>query len=351
MKLLVLCVMVFGLAQAQLGFFDLDGDEDTALRGTTSEVLPQCFSVPTGLCGDGGRTIYTVEGKQKGLIASYTFDDALGLDSSGNANHALHPAPGVGPGHDGHGQSAYFSGAEFFKIGHSSSFDGLRHITVSFWIYLLTDSIDAWRVVFRKGDEQEGIAPGLLLASDTRKLHAVCTSSKSGKVGLDSKTTIPLRRWTHVALTIDGSSLTIFINGIEDNTINVSGDVAFNQGAWYIGKDPFLPGTGMFLDDFKVYSEALEEPELQVEAASSLPGLGPNFLRLGCSSCTMKDAIARCAGWSKGGYHLCRTMELNGGGLIVARAMGYLDMSSEHWTAEDEEADIALTKLGLCCLD
>jgi hypothetical protein len=222
-------------------------------------------------------------------------------------------------------------------------------MTISFWIYLLTDSIDVWRVVFRKGDAEKDLTPTLLLSPDSRKLHARVSTTNPSKNGIDSITTIPLRRWTHVALTINYNVLSIFINGILDNEGMVTGEVQLNRGAWYVGKDLFLPGTGMFLDNFKIFSHALDEQALQIEASAALPGVGPNFVRLGCSSCVMKTAIERCA--ATGGYHLCRTMELNGGALIVARAMGYLSMSSEHWTAEDSEPPIDQTKLGLCCLD
>jgi hypothetical protein len=129
----------------------------------------------------------------------------------------------------------------------------------------------------------------------------------------------------------------------------LTGEVLLNTGSWFIGKDQFLPGTGMFLDNLKIFNKAFEEADLQVEASTALPGLGPNFLRLGCKSCEMKQAIERCA--QNGGYHLCRRIELNGGGLMIARAMGYLNMASDHWSAEDAEPNIALEKLGLCCLD
>jgi len=350
MKLcVVFCVALLAAVHAQLGFFDLGADEDTMLRGTTGAVLPQCMSVPAGMCGDGGRTIYTSDGQATNLLGYYSFDDSIGLDHSGNANHAHAPPPAVGPGHDGRGQSAAFSGGDFFRISHSPSFEGLRQMTVSFWVYLLTDSIDAWRVVFRKGEAEKDLTPTLLLSPDSRKVHARLSTSNPAKNGIDSVTAIPLRRWTHVALTVNYNVLSIYINGVLDNEGMVTGEVMLNSGDWFIGKDLFLPGTGMFLDNFKIFSHALDEQALQVEASGALPGLGPNFIRLGCTSCTMKTAIERCA--ATGGYHLCRKMELNGGGLMAARAMGYLEMSSENWAAEDEAVDIELRKLGLCCLD
>jgi len=348
MRLSVFLALV-GLCQAQFGFYDLSQDEGTRFHGNTGDRLPSCMSTPNGLCGDSGRTVYTLDGAQDHLVSWFTFDDAHGVDQSGHANHGLAPPPAFGPGHDGRGQSAHFGGTDTFVIPHSAELDSLHEITVSFWIYLLTDATDSWRVIFRKGDATEDLTPTLLLFPDSRKIHARLSTTDPSKHGLDSITAIPLRRWTHVAMVLNQNVVSLFINGVKDNEGMLSGTVQLNTGAMHVGKDPFLPGTGMFLDSFKIHSTALDEHSLQVEASSGLPGVGPNFLRLGCKQCEVHQAIEKCA--ATGGYHLCRRMELQGGGLIVARAMGYLDMSSEYWMAEDSEPEIALEKLGLCCLD
>jgi len=342
-------VAACGLVNAQFGFFDLNADEDTKLQGSTGDVFPQCFSLPTGFCGDGGRTLFTPDATQAGLVGFYDFDDADALDKSGNAIHPKSPPADFGPGHDGRGQSAHFGGSDSFKIPHVSAFDNMQQMTVSFWIYLLTEPTETFRVVFRKGDGQKDLTPTLMLLPDSNKLHALVSSTDESKNGVDSFTSIPLRRWTHVAVVLRYTQLSIFINGVKDAEGLISGDVLLNTGSWYVGKDLFLPGTGMFLDNFKIQSRAMDEGSLQVEASTALPGLGPNFVRLGCKSCEMRQAIEKCA--ATGGYHLCRRMELNGGGLMVARAMGYLNMASDQWNAEDEEPNITLEKLGLCCLD
>jgi hypothetical protein len=113
-------------------------------------VFPQCFSSPGGLCGDGGRTVFTADASIPNLVAYYDFDDAFGLDKSGYAGHPNAPQPDVGPGFDGRGQSARFGGSDSFVVPHTPVFDGLRQMAVSFWIYLLTEPTESWRIVFRK---------------------------------------------------------------------------------------------------------------------------------------------------------------------------------------------------------
>jgi len=336
-------------ATAQFGFYDLNSEEDTKFRGTTGNILPSCFSVPNGICGDSGRTVFSTDNSDANLLSWYTFDDAYGLDHSGNANHALTPPPNVGPGHDGRGQGAMFSGFDSFVVPNTPEMNNVRQLTVGFWIYLTSDSTDAWRVLFRKGDAQTDLTPTLLLFPDSRKLHVRLTTSDPSKNGLDSVTAVPLRRWTHIAVVLNYNVISLYINGIQDSQGMVTGQVVLNNGDIHFGKHPLHAGSGMFIDDVKVYSVAKDENSLQVEASMALPGFGPNFLRLGCKQCELQQAIENCA--STGGYHLCRRMELQGGGLVVARAMGYLDMSSDQWAAEDPAPTISLQKLGLCCLD
>jgi hypothetical protein len=346
---LVVVLALLGAASAQFGFYDLDAEEGTKFRGTTGDILPGCFSVPNGICGDSGRTVFAKDSHDANLLSWYTFDDAYGLDHSGNANHGLKPQPNVGPGHDGRGQSAQFSGFDSFTVPHTSEIDHLNKLTISFWIYLTSDATDSWRVIFRKGDATADLTPTLLLFPDSRKMHIRLSTTDPAKHGLDSVTAIPLRRWTHVAVVLNYNVISLFINGVKDNEGMVTGEVLLNTGNIYIGKHAFHAGTGMYLDDFKVYSVAQDEKQIQIEASSALPGFGSNFVRLGCKSCEMQQAIEKCAGTS--GYHLCRRMELQGGALLVARAMGYLDMSSDQWAAEDSAPLISLQKLGLCCLD
>jgi len=346
---LAVAVALVGVVVGQFGVFDLQANSDTMMVGTTETVLPSCFSTPNGFCANGGGAVFTPDGAQNDLIAWYNFDDAFGLDHSGHANHATNPVPDVGPGHQGRGSSAHFNGEDNFVVGHSTDYDGLQQMTVSFWMYLLTDSTESWRVVFRKGDGEHDLTPTLLLFPDSRKLHARVSTTDPSKNGLDSTASIPLRRWTHVAVTLNYNILTIFVNGVKDAEGLLTGQVVLNQGAWYLGKDKYLPGTGMYLDNFKVYSYPMDETAIQTEASIALPGFGPNYVRLGCHQCDLATAIERCV--STGGYHLCRKMELMGGGLIVARAMGYTEMSSDQWYAEDASPDIDTQKLGLCCLD
>ncbi len=58
-----------------------------------------------------------------------------------------------------------------------------------------------------------------MLLPDSNKLHALVSSTDESKIGVDSYTAIPLRRWTHVAVVLRYTQLTIFINGVKDSEV------------------------------------------------------------------------------------------------------------------------------------
>ena len=107
------------------------------------------------------------------------------------------------------------------------------------------------------------------------------------------------------------------------------GDVVHNVGPFYVGGDPFMPGTSMFLDELKVYARPLSELDLASEAGTALGAAGPHFIKLGCGNCTQSELEASCSEYDD--YHPCLCQELMGGGLLSARVNGWLRGASSNW--------------------
>jgi len=61
------------------------------------------------------------------------------------------PTPKVGPESGGKGYSAFFDGNDAAVIKHSELFE-TKEMTISFWIYLLKDSVGGWRTILHKGE-------------------------------------------------------------------------------------------------------------------------------------------------------------------------------------------------------
>ena len=56
-----------------------------------------------------------------------------------------------------------------------------------------------------------------------------------------------------------------------------------NTGPLYVGGDPFMSGTAMFLDELKVYTRPLSENALVLEANAALGPAGPRFVKVAWS--------------------------------------------------------------------
>ena len=338
--------------------------------------MPTCQSYQGGVCANGGFKILIPDASESGLIAHYNFDDERATDSSGHGNHA-ETAPMAGPGHGPVGAGAWFDGTNgMMMVPHIPAMNS-PDLTVAFWLYILEDSTNSYRTLLRKAKEPSDMTPTLMLLPNERRLHIRLSTTGSAVVGFDSTAVLPLRRWTHVAYVLKGgAALALYINGIKDcpharglrhgdcppNGATYAwdeGDVRHNSGPLYVGADPFMSGTAMFLDDLKVYNTALAERDIAVEASDALGPLGISFLRRGCANCTVADLQASCS--EVDGYHPCLCQELMAGGLQIARSMGWLRGASSKW---EFHADVQnprqchivsgpqpASQMGFCCRD
>lgn len=56
-----------------------------------------------------------------------------------------------------------------------------------------------------------------------RRLHVRVSTDANSNEGLDSKSTIPLRRWTHVTVVMSNQLIHLYINSILDNQVILKG--------------------------------------------------------------------------------------------------------------------------------
>ena len=120
----------------------------------------------------------------------------------------------------------------------------------------------------------------------------------------------------------------------------------------------------MFLDGLKIYNKALPERDVLVESSGALGTAGAGFVRLGCANCTLKTLEEACT--EVDGYHPCQCHELMGGGLLSARAMGWLRGPSASWQFHADVQNPAMCSIvpraddahppppmqtGFCCRD
>jgi hypothetical protein len=153
---------------------------------------------------------------------------------------------------------------------------GLSDFTVSAWVNPSANS--AWSRVFDFGTGTNDYMFLTLSAGGGPLRFAITTSGNGAEQQLTAPGTLPLNTWSHVAVTLSGTTGTLYVNGTPvatnaNMTLHPSSLGATSQD--WIGRsqftgDPALNGT---VDDFQIYDHALSAAEIAA-LASGQAGAG-----------------------------------------------------------------------------
>jgi hypothetical protein len=139
------------------------------------------------------------------------------------------------------------------------------NITVETWVYPTAVSASTAMIVVGKDGASYSRQYLLVLALAGNQLIArPHVGVASGYWNFDGVTPIPLNMWTHLAMTYDGSSLKLYVNGALDGSLPVSGGIIPTAEPLRIGGLPSGPWyfTGL-IDEPSIYGRALEASEVQ----------------------------------------------------------------------------------------
>lgn len=213
----------------------------------------------------------------QGLVAYYPFNGNT-KDESGNNLHARNY--GATPTNDrfGNPNSAFEFDAndDFMNCGKLGN-DFIDGMAISLWIklddYTFRSSCTckaecAQFFISRDENHVHGhFHLGLLHGKDANYLATVNSVFKSGKsVTSKSRVSMPNTEWTHLVLNYDKNSISIFVNGINENSIFYSENVANCDGDILIGKHfhkncPYY--TNGKIDDIGIWNRPLTKCEIE----------------------------------------------------------------------------------------
>jgi fibronectin type 3 domain-containing protein len=155
---------------------------------------------------------------------------------------------------------------------------GLTDFTIATWVYL--NRVDTWTRVFDFGTGT-GVNMFLTPRSGSETVRfAITTGGAGGEQQINGIAALPMGIWTHVAVTLDGTTGVLYVNGVEVGRNDAMSLTPAALGATtqnYIGRsqyaaDPYLNG---YIDEFRIYADALSADQIASLYAEQIPAFVP----------------------------------------------------------------------------
>ena len=198
-----------------------------------------------------------------GLVAAYGFNEGSGVqatDASGQGNTGtISSATWTAAGKFGARAVVQRHERVGDRGGRARRCDLTTGMTLEAWVNPTSGT--GWRTVLLK-ETPGGLAYALYSANNGIAPGGFVHTS--GGLGLNGTAAVPLNTWTHLAVTYDGTTLRMFVNGVQvsSGTVDRRGD--HGTGALRIGGNSvwgeYFKGL---IDEVRIYNRALTASEIQ----------------------------------------------------------------------------------------
>ena len=228
-------------------------------------------------------------------------------DASGNGNNGtISGATWTTSGK--YGNALMFNGTNaLVTVNDSNSLDLTTGMTLEAWVY--PTAVGGWRDVITKGTDD---IYHLMGSSDDSTPALGGTFSPSVLRGTSS---LPLNTWTHLTGTYDGTTMRLYVNGVQVSSQAQTGPIQTSTAALTMGGDA-LHGQYFagLIDEVRIYNRALSVAEIQSDMNTGRTddfnradgALGPNWADLpeGGVSIASGQAVGTRSGSSSGSYRI-----------------------------------------------
>src|SRR5262249_48823461 len=126
---------------------------------------------------------------------------------------------------------------------------------------------NVWRDVIYKGNDNYALEA----ASDHSGVPAGGSTFGGAWVATYGPTALPLYTWRHLALTYDGATLRLYVNGVQVSSLARTGSLPTSTNPLQIGGDSiygqYFKGK---IDEIRVYNRALSASEIQADRSTPI---------------------------------------------------------------------------------
>jgi hypothetical protein len=196
-----------------------------------------------------------------GLVGAWSFDETSGTtagDASGRGNAGLISGAARTTGRYGNGLR--FDGVDdWVTVEDDATLDLSRGMTLEAWVRP-TSPAPVWTTVLLK--EQANQLAYALYASTDAGVPAGHVYTE-GDIALRGPAALPLDQWSHLATTWDGSTMRLYVNGVEVASMPLEGTAIESSGPLRIGGNAVWSEffVGM-IDEVRVYDRALTPAQI-----------------------------------------------------------------------------------------
>jgi len=160
------------------------------------------------------------------------------------------------------GGALLFNGVDNLVTVSSTALNLNAGMTVEGWVFP-TVLTNLRSVAVKEGATD--LAYGLYANDATAKPEGVINVG-AGPLSATATGTLPVNVWSHLAVTFDGSTQRLFLNGVEVASAAASGTLMQTSGAFRVGGNKLWgEWFGGSIDDVRVYSRALTATEIQAD--------------------------------------------------------------------------------------
>ncbi|HMF93839.1 MAG TPA: LamG-like jellyroll fold domain-containing protein [Vicinamibacterales bacterium] len=222
-----------------------------------------------------------------GPVLTMSFNEPSGNtanDSSGNGNNGTIAGATRVSGQVGFGGALSFDGvSSIVNIPHSASLALSSGMTLEAWVNPSADAGSGpnggWRTVIMKERGTTGLAYALYGNdgdSNPSRPAGYIRNANTDKEAAAGPA-VPVGVWTHLAVTYDGTSIRLYVNGVlRSTTGSAGGGIAASTAPLRIGGNTVfsIPGTEYFaglIDEVRIYNRALSAAEITADMNTPLP--------------------------------------------------------------------------------
>ena len=215
------------------------------------------------------------------LVAHLPFDETAGTtasDTSGNARHGTLVGGPLWTSGTRNNAVSLDGGDDYVDLP-DGLFNGLGACTIAAWVN--PDTLSTWARLFDCGTGTNAYMFLAPQAGGSNALRfAITTNSYNSEQQINAASPLPTGVWSHVAVTLDGTTGVLYVNGVEvgrNSSMTLTPASLGSTTQNYIGKaqfpDPYFDGR---VDEFYVYNFALSPAEVAGLMAFTEPDLTPD---------------------------------------------------------------------------